>query len=247
MIAARQTEKLHSETITGGCKSSAPKSSREDGALSEAQLIELAQRNDASAFEHIYLKHQGRIYAVCLRIVSNPAEAEDLVQETFMQVLRKIRTFRGDSALSTWLHRIAVNLSLMRLRRKPNRETSLEETVEQLSDATFPREELAAADPQLATSLDRLHLQRALGQLRPSQKLVVELHDIQGYKHTEIAQMLDWTIGNSKSQLHRARTRLRKALQNGVAAAAPTKMPRPRRTPARPRYVPAAVLAQRAA
>lgn len=183
----------------------------------EAEVIERAQRGDASAFERIYRRHSARVFAVCLRIVGNTAAAEDLTQEAFLLVLRKIRSFRGDSLFSTWLHRIAVNLSLMRLRRGPNRETSLEQTAATLGDNVSVAAQLSSTDPQLAGSLDRVHLERALDQLRPSQKLVVVLHDIQGYKHSEIAEMLDWTVGNSKSHLHRARTRLRELLEPSLA------------------------------
>jgi len=161
----------------------------------------------------IYRLHSARVYALCLRMVGNTAEAEDLTQEAFLMVLRKIRTFRGESALSTWLHRIAVNLVLMRLRKKSSLETSLGPTSEQDGERSCLPEEFAAADLFLAGSLDRLNLERALEQLHPCQRVVVVLHDIQGYKHTEIAKMLDWSIGNSKSRLHRARARLRKLLQ----------------------------------
>lgn len=186
---------------------------------SEEEIVALAKRGDTAAFDAIYRRHSARVYAVCLRISGNTAEAEDLTQDAFLQVLRKIRSFRGDSAFSTWLHRIAVNLALMRLRRKTSREVSLEETAGLYSDAGT-RKELVVSDSQLAGSVERLNIQRALGKLRPAQKLVVELHDIQGYQHDEIARLLDWTVGNSKSQLHRARTRLRKALQPQRALAA---------------------------
>jgi RNA polymerase sigma-70 factor (ECF subfamily) len=186
---------------------------------SEDEIVALAKRGDAAAFDVIYRRHSARVYAVCLRISGNTAEAEDLTQDAFLQVLRKIRSFRGDSAFSTWLHRIAVNLALMRLRRKTSLEVSLEETAGSHSNAST-RKELVVSDPQLDGSLERMHLQRALGKLRPAQKLVVELHDIHGYQHNEIARLLDWTVGNSKSQLHRARTRLRKALHPQRALAA---------------------------
>jgi len=186
---------------------------------SEAAIVALAQRGDMAAFDAIYRRHSGRVYAVCLRICGNKAEAEDLTQDAFLQVLRKIRSFRGDSAFSTWVHRIAVNLALMRLRRKTSREVSLEETAGPHPD-TPTRKELIVRDPQVANSVERLHIQRALEQLRPAQKLVVELHDIHGYQHHEIAHLLDWTVGNSKSQLHRARTRLRKVLRPQRAMAA---------------------------
>jgi RNA polymerase sigma-70 factor, ECF subfamily len=185
--------------------------------LSEKEAIARAQRGDASAFEHIYKLHSARVYALCLRMVGNTAEAEDLTQEAFLMVLRKIQTFRGESAFSTWLHRITVNLFLMRLRRKSSLETSLEQNTGAGSDRLGPLEGLAGADPFFSGSLDRLHLERAMAQLRPFQKLVLVLHDIQGYKHTEIAKMLDWSIGNSKSRLHRARAQLRKLLQESLS------------------------------
>ena len=186
-------------------------------AISERENISLAQQGDPLAFERIYRLHSARVYALCLRMVGNTAEAEDLTQEAFLMVLRKIRTFRGESAFATWLHRIAVNLVLMRLRKKSSLETtSLGPTSEQDSDRPCLPEELATADLFLAGSLDRLNLERALERLHPCQRVVVVLHDIQGYKHTEIAKMLDWSIGNSKSRLHRARARLRKLLQESL-------------------------------
>ncbi len=184
--------------------------------LSEKEAIARAQQGDASAFERLFQLHASRIYALGLRMTGNPAEAEDLLQEVFLIVFRKIRTFRGDSAFATWLHRIAVNFTLMRLRRKSSQETSLEENGEQANDRCGTIGELAASDLFLTGSLDRLTLERALKQLHPFQRLVVVLHDIQGYKHTEIAKMLDWSIGNSKSRLHRARARLRKLLQESL-------------------------------
>lgn len=184
--------------------------------LTEKEAIALAQRGDPAAFEFIYRRHSARVYALCLRMVGNTAEAEDLTQEAFLTVLRKIQMFRGESAFSTWLHRITANLVLMSLRRKPARETSLEANCETSGDRGEQREELSGVDMLLAGSLDRLNLERAMAQLRPFQKLVVELHDIQGYKHTEIAKMMDWSIGNSKSRLHRARTRLRKLLRESL-------------------------------
>jgi RNA polymerase sigma-70 factor (ECF subfamily) len=183
-----------------------------DAHIPESAVIERAQRGDASAFEGIYRRHSPRVFAVCLRIVGNIAAAEDLTQEAFLLVLRKIRSFRGDSAFSTWLHRIAVNVSLMRLRRNPPRELSLENSAGAHDEPSQFSAQLASADAHLSSSLDRLHLERAIARLRPSQKLVVVLHDIQGYKHSEIASMLDWSIGNSKSHLHRARSRLRELL-----------------------------------
>jgi RNA polymerase sigma-70 factor (ECF subfamily) len=185
--------------------------------LSEKEAIDRAQRGDASAFERIYQLHSPQVYGLCLRMLGNTAEAEDLAQETFLVVLRKIRTFRGESAFSTWLHRITINIVLMRLRRKTSLESPLEEKEERESDRPALCEKFASTDLLLAGSLDRLNLERAMAQLSPFQKLVVSLHDIQGYKHTEIAKMLDWSIGNSKSRLHRARARLRTLLQDSLS------------------------------
>lgn len=184
--------------------------------LPEKEAIDRAQRGDPSAFERIYQLHSAQVYGVCLRMLGNTTEAEDLAQETFLVVLRKIRTFRGESAFSTWLHRITINIVLMRLRRKTSLESPLEENEERESDRPVLCEKFASTDLLLAGSLDRLNLERAMAQLSPFQKLVVILHDIQGYKHTEIAKMLDWSIGNSKSRLHRARARLRTLLQESL-------------------------------
>jgi RNA polymerase sigma-70 factor, ECF subfamily len=184
--------------------------------FSERDAIARAQQGDSSAFEFLYRQHCSRVYALSLRMLGNTAEAEDLTQEVFLMILRKIRSFRGESAFSTWLHRVTVNLVLMRVRRKTWLGTSLEETRELPADHPGAREELAGADLVLTGAVDRLNLQRAMDQLCPFQKLVVVLHDIQGYKHTEIAQMMDWSIGNSKSRLHRARARLRSLLQDGL-------------------------------
>jgi len=197
--------------------------------MSEKEVVSRAQREDASAFESLYHLHSSRVYSLCLRMVGNTTEAEDLTQETFLMVYRKIRTFRGDSAFSTWLHRIAVNLFLMGLRRKISLETSFENHGEPGTYRPVTQDELARADLTLAGSLDPLNLDRAMEKLRPSQRLVIVLHDVQGYKHTEIAKMLDWSIGNSKSRLHRARAQLRTLLQEGMyfGHIAPSRCARP--------------------
>jgi RNA polymerase sigma-70 factor, ECF subfamily len=184
--------------------------------LLESEIIRRAQRGDAEAFERIYRLHCRRVFALCLRMVGNASEAEDLTQEAFLTVLRKIQTFRSESAFSTWLHRIAVNLTLMRLRKKTLPKISREATKQ--SDHEVPREELSGPDLQLSGSIDRVQLERAIEQLAPCHKVVFELHDIQGYKHKEIARIMDWSIGNSKAQLHRARMRLRDLLQGSLSS-----------------------------
>jgi RNA polymerase sigma-70 factor, ECF subfamily len=181
--------------------------------MTEAEAIRLAQQGDASAFEHIYRLHSRRVYALCLRMVGNPAEAEDLTQDAFLQLFRKIGTFRGESAFSTWLHRLSVNVVLMKLRKKTLPETSLEESTDPEDEVNGPRREIGGPDLLLTGSIDRVHLERAIEQLPPGYRQVFVLHDVQGYEHNEIAGLMECSIGNSKSQLHKARMRLRELLQ----------------------------------
>jgi RNA polymerase sigma factor (sigma-70 family) len=128
--------------------------------MTEAEAIRLAQQGDASAFEHIYRLHSRRVYALCLRMVGNPAEAEDLTQDAFLQLFRKIGTFRGESAFSTWLHRLSVNVVLMKLRKKTLPETSLEESTDPEDEVNGPRREIGGPDLMLTGSIDRVHLER---------------------------------------------------------------------------------------
>lgn len=179
--------------------------------LTEAQAIEQAKQGDEAAFETLYNLHKRRVYSLCLRMVSNPAQAEDLAQEAFLQLFRKISTFRGESAFSTWLHRMTVNVVLMQLRRKNLPQVSLEETME--ADEESPKKELGAEDLKLTGSIDRLQLQRAVDRLPPGYRKVFVLHDVEGFEHNEIAEMVGCSIGNSKSQLHKARLKLRDYLK----------------------------------
>jgi len=114
--------------------------------MTEAEAIQLAQQGDAGAFERIYRLHSRRVYALCLRMVGNTAEAEDLTQDAFLQLFRKIGTFRGESAFSTWLHRLAVNVVLMKLRKKTLPATSLEESTDPEDESSGPRREIGAPD-----------------------------------------------------------------------------------------------------
>ncbi len=186
----------------------------ESGELTEAEAIRLAQHGNAEAFERIYRLHSRRVYALCLRMVGNSAEAEDLTQEAFLQLFRKIGTFRGESAFSTWLHRLAVNVVLMRLRKKTLVENSLEEMTEPDEESGTQRKDIGGPDIRLSGSVDRVNLERAAEQLPPGYRSVFVLHDIQGYEHNEIAAIMSCSIGNSKSQLHKARMRLRGFLRD---------------------------------
>jgi RNA polymerase sigma-70 factor (ECF subfamily) len=148
-------------------------------------------------------------------MVGNEAEAEDLTQEVFLQLFRKMDSFRGESAFSTWLYRLAVNVVLMRLRRKSLATTSLEGVLE-LKEGVFSLHQvLGAPDRALTTAVDRLNLQRAVAQMPDGYKQVFFLHYVEGYRHREIAQILGSSIGTSKSQLFKARVRLRQLLHMG--------------------------------
>jgi RNA polymerase sigma-70 factor (ECF subfamily) len=184
--------------------------------LIEADAIRLAQAGDAAAFEFLYRLHSRRVYALCLRMVNNPADAEDLTQEAFLQLFRKISSFRGESAFSTWLHRMTVNVVLMRLRKKTLPVASLDETTEPDEDTGGPRKDIGAPDLRLSGAVDRVNLERSVEKLPPGYRTVFMLHDVQGYEHNEIADIMGCSVGNSKSQLHKARTRLRELLQEDV-------------------------------
>jgi RNA polymerase sigma-70 factor, ECF subfamily len=182
----------------------------------EAEAIRLAQAGDAAAFEHLYGLHSRRVYALCLRMVGNPSDAEDLMQEAFLQLFRKIGTFRGESAFSTWLHRMTVNVVLMRLRKKSLPAASLEETTEPDEETGGPRKDIGAPDLRLSGAVDRVNLERSIEKLPPGYRTVFVLHDVQGFEHNEIAGIMGCSVGNSKSQLHKARTRLRELLQEDL-------------------------------
>ncbi len=183
--------------------------------LSEAEAIERAKQGDAAAFEALYNLHKRRVYSLCLRMTANTAAAEDLTQEAFLQLFRKIGTFRGESAFSTWLHRMAVNVVLMQLRKKGLPVVPLEENIE--TEEESPRKEPGAEDPRLAGSIDRMQLQRSIEALPPGYRMIFLLHDVEGYEHNEIAEMVGCSIGNSKSQLHKARMKLREILKTSRA------------------------------
>jgi len=184
--------------------------------MTEAEAIARAKEGDAECFEMLYGMHKRRVYSLTLRMTGNTAEAEDLTQEAFLQLYRKIGTFRGESAFSTWLHRLAVNVVLMHLRKKGLPEVSLEEAMEpQQEDG--PKKDVGARDNVLAGSIDRVNLERAIESLPPGYRIIFVLHDVEGYEHNEVAEMMGCSIGNSKSQLHKARMKLRDLLKQSRA------------------------------
>jgi len=190
-------------------------SKKQGDRLSEAEAIERAKQGDAAAFEVLYDLHKRRVYSLCLRMTSNTAEAEDLTQEAFLQLFRKIGTFRGESAFSTWLHRMAVNVVLMQLRKKGLQLVPLEDESE--GEEETPKKDYGAQDSILAGSIDRLQLKNAIDRLPPGYKSIFVLHDVEGFEHNEIAEMVGCSIGNSKSQLHKARMKLRELLKTSRA------------------------------
>ena len=190
------------------------------GELSESEAIERAKQGDGDAFQILYDLHKRRVYSLCLRMTANAAEAEDLTQEAFLQLFRKIGTFRGESAFSTWLHRMAVNVVLMRLRKKNLPVVPLDDPLETEEESS--KKEPGAPDQKLAGSVDRMQIQRAVEALPPGYRTIFVLHDVEGYEHNEIADLVGCSIGNSKSQLHKARMKLRDLLKTSRAAKAET-------------------------
>ncbi len=180
---------------------------------SESHLIACAQRGDEDAFAQLYELHKRRVYSLCLRMTGDVAEAEDLAQEAFLQLFRKISTFRGESAFSTWLHRLVVNVVLMHLRKKGLQQVSLDE-VDPSQEEPVKRE-YGDDDRRLLSSVDRITLKDAIDELPPGYRAIFVLHDVEGYEHNEIAHIMNCSVGNSKSQLHKARLKLREALRRG--------------------------------
>ena len=179
----------------------------------QADILARAQAGDHQAFAQLYSIHKKHLFSLCLRMVGSVAEAEDLTQEAFLQFHRKINTFRAESSLSTWLHRLTINVVLMHLRKKGLQLNSLDEMMQPTSDQR-PGRSFGARDLTLSGAIDRLALQRAIKDLPAGYRLVFVLHDIEGFDHNEIASLLDCSVGNSKSQLHKARLKLRQSLRN---------------------------------
>jgi RNA polymerase sigma-70 factor (ECF subfamily) len=176
---------------------------------SEAEAIEGAKRGDGDCFALLYALHKRRVYSLCLRMIGNVEAAEDSTQEAFLQLYRKIAGFRGESAFHSWLHRITVNVVLMRHRKKTLTEVSLDEP----SVDDGPTKEYGSEDQVLITSVERIHLQRAIDSLPPGYRTFVVLRDIEGYEYHEIAELVGCSIGTSKSQVHKGRMRLRHVLR----------------------------------
>ena len=177
-------------------------------------LAQRAAAGDMPAFEELYERHHRRVYSLCLRMTGNTAEAEDLAQEAFIQLYRKIGSFRGESAFTTWLHRLTVNQVLMHFRK---RGVKFEQTTD---DGDVPTQVVAGTEnPNQMPIVDRIALDRAIAALPPGYRAVFVLHDIEGHEHEEIARLLGCSVGTSKSQLHKARMKLRTLLRQQNAPA----------------------------
>lgn len=175
---------------------------------SEEFLVERARRADTRAFESLYRLHSGRVYGLCLRMTGNPAEAEDCAQEAFIQAWKKLKMFRGDSSFGTWIHRVAVNVVLGRM-RSARRE---HDRLEAVSDVYPPQESIGDSGGVRA-------LEEALCRLPSGARHVFVLHAVYGYSHEETGEMLEIAAGTSKAQLHRAKRLLREQLEpNGDAS-----------------------------
>jgi RNA polymerase sigma-70 factor (ECF subfamily) len=177
---------------------------------SEGTLVQHAQRGDEQAFATLYQLHNKLVYSVCLRMTKDVAEAEDLTQEAFIQVFRNLNSFRGGSAFSTWLYRVAVNTVLMKLRRKSPPVLSLDAPVSR--DSPSLKLEVEKEDLNLRGAIDRIVLRRAIEELPRGCRQIFDLHEVEGYAHREIAELLRCSIGNSKSQLHKAKMKMRELL-----------------------------------
>ncbi len=188
---------------------------------SEQELIRTAQTGDIEALSIIYEKYSRRVFNLCLRMIRDRSDAEDLTQDVFVQLFRKIHTFRGQSAFSTWLHRLAVNMVLMEIRSRKTHRYSLVPIEQKNEDDEATHDQYGREDLNLRGSIDRIILQAALDQLPPGYRVVFLLHDVHGYEHQEIAEILSCSVGNCKSQLHKARLKLRRLMEENVRAEAP--------------------------
>jgi RNA polymerase sigma-70 factor, ECF subfamily len=186
--------------------------SSENGTKTDISLAQAAGWGDKMAFEELYNRHHRRVYSLCLRMLQNPVEAEDLTQEVFIQLYRKIGSFRGDSAFTTWLHRMTVNQVLMHFRK---RSVKFEKTTE---EGDTPEQIVSGTEnPSHMRIVDKIALDNAIEQLPPGYRSVFVLHDIEGYEHEEISKLLGCSVGTSKSQLHKARLKLRRLLKKKAA------------------------------
>jgi RNA polymerase sigma-70 factor (ECF subfamily) len=176
----------------------------------DLQLVRRCREGDVSAFEEVYKAHSARLYSLLLRMVGGTQDAEDLLQDVFLQAYRKLDSFRGDSSLGTWLYRLAVNQSLDFLR---GRQSRMNRATDSFEDEAVP--EPSSPAPAIPAAISRVDLERAVARLPEGCRLAFVLHDVEGFAHHEVASLLGISEGTSKSQVHKARLKLR-AMLNGV-------------------------------
>ena len=174
----------------------------------EEELLDGARRGEESALEQLFRQHKDRVFSLCLRMTGNYFEAEDLTQESFLQAFRKLQLFRGESSFSTWLYRVTMRVVLDELRRRHPTENLLDIVAAGKEAETLSLGSVAQRD----FTLERLRLERAIAALPTGYRVILVLHDIEGYSHEEIAQSLGSQTGSCKSQLHKARRKLRELL-----------------------------------
>ncbi|MFZ0198289.1 MAG: sigma-70 family RNA polymerase sigma factor [Candidatus Sulfotelmatobacter sp.] len=179
----------------------------------DSALIARAQEGDPQACAAIFDLHRRRVYSTCLLMTKNVSDAEDLTQDAFIQIFRGLHSFRGDSAFSTWIYRVVVNTVLMTRRKRHLREVSLDEPAS--VDYSPVQREFGSDDNKLMGAIDRVALTQAAKELPEGCRTIFILHEVEGYEHHEIAERLCCSIGNSKSQLHKARLKMRKLLASG--------------------------------
>jgi RNA polymerase sigma-70 factor (ECF subfamily) len=190
----------------------APPAEQSPARSSDHALAQRAADGDMAAFEELFRLHRRMVYALCLRMMQDVSEAEDITQEVFVLLFRKVGGFRGESAFTTWLHRLTVNQVLMRFRKnKARREDALEDGEGQLAHEPA---RASASEPRAAQLVDRVTLESAIAKLPPGYRAAFILHDVEGYDHDEVARILGCAVGTSKSQLHKARAKLRKILND---------------------------------
>ncbi len=174
----------------------------------DVDLVERCRSGDMGAFEELYRRHAPRLYNLAYRMAGSQADAEDLLQEVFLQAFRKLHSFRGESALGTWLYRLATNLCLDHVRSRQARTGKITDSLDDEEGGTLP---VVARDPPDLV-VDRMDLERAIAELPPSYRAAFVLHDVEGFEHREVADLLAIAEGSSKSLVHKARLRLRSLL-----------------------------------
>jgi RNA polymerase sigma-70 factor (ECF subfamily) len=196
-------------------KASAPGGTERRQGDRDAELAHRCRQGDAAAFEELYRAHAGRLYSLLFRMAGSAEEAEDLLQDVFLNAHRKLAGFRGESTLGTWLYRMAVNHCLDHLRGRHARMAKATASLDD-DDALEP----ASAAPLVPQAVSRIDLERAIARLPDGCRTAFVLHDVEGFEHNEIARLLGISEGTSKSQVHKARLKLRISLSATALAAA---------------------------